>query len=110
MKDIYMVTCYSLIPIIIITFFSTLITHIVTEEELAILNMVGVIMMIWFGALLFFGIMVVHDYSLGKNVVTFIGTVVGMMFIIFITVLFSGLLMKMVQFVNSIYIEVTYRM
>jgi len=110
MKDIYMVTCYSLLPIIPIVFFSTLATHIITYEEIAILQMISSVMFVWVGALLFFGVMVVHDYTLGKNVATVIGTVVGMAFIMFVTMLFSGLLLKMVQFINSIYVEVSYRL
>ena len=109
MKDIYMVTCYSLIPIIILVFFSTLATHIVTKEELQILAMVSSLMAVWVGALLFFGVMVVHDYSLGKNVATMLGSVVGMAFIMFVTVLFSSLLMQMVRFIGSIYDEISYR-
>ncbi|MCL1793109.1 MAG: YIP1 family protein [Oscillospiraceae bacterium] len=109
MKDIYMVVCYSLIPIIPIVFFSTLITHIITIEEMMILNMAGTIMMVWVGMLIFFGVMVVHDYSLGKNVATVIGTFVGMAFIMFVTLLFSGLLMRIVSFITSIYTEVSYR-
>ncbi|MCL1859460.1 MAG: YIP1 family protein [Oscillospiraceae bacterium] len=110
MKDIYMVTCYALIPIIPIVFFSTLATHIITLDELQILSMVGGVMFVWVGMLLFFGTMVIHDYSLGKNVVTAIGSIVGMAFIMFVTMLFSGLLMKMIQFINSIYVEVSYRL
>ena len=110
MKDIFMVTCYALVPITPIVFFSTLATHIVTIEETAIINMVGTIMFFWVGMLLFFGIMVIHDYSLGKNVVTAIGSVVGMAFIMFITMLFSSLLLKMIQFINNIYVEVSYRL
>ena len=109
MKDIYMVTCYSLIPIIIIVTASTLATHLIIEEELQIISMVSTIMFLWVGALLFFGVMVVHDYSLGKNVATVLGSVVGIAFIMFIAVLFSSLLFKMISFINSIYIEISYR-
>ena len=110
MKDIYMATCYALVPITPIIFFSTLATHIVTVEEVPIINMIGTIMFVWVGMLLFFGTMVIHDYSLGKNVATVIGSIVGMAFIMFVTMLFSGLLLKMVQFINSIYVEVSYRL
>jgi len=109
MKDIYMVVCYSLIPVIVITFFSTLATHLITYEERVLLQMLASVMFVWVAALIFFGVMVVHDYSLGKNVVTLLGSVVGIAFIIFVTVLFSTLLIRMVQFVQSIYIEVSYR-
>ena len=110
MKDIYMATCYSLVPIPPVIFLSTLATHFIVKEEIEILNMVATVMAVWVGALLFFGIMVVHDYSLGKNVVTFLGTAVGMAFIMFVTVLFSALLNRMVSFINSIVVEVSYRL
>jgi len=110
MKDIYMVTCYSLVPISFTVVGCTLATHIITREELQIINMIYTIMFVWVGMLLFFGVMVIHDYSLGKNVVTCIGSIVGMAFIMFVAVLFSSLLMKMVQFINSIYIEISYRL
>ena len=109
MKDVYMVMCYSLIPIIPIVFFSTLATHIIVAEEATILGMLGTMMMIWVGALIFFGLMVVHDYTLGKNVATVIGSFVGIAFIMFVTLLFGGLLIRIVSFVTSIYTEVSYR-
>jgi sugar lactone lactonase YvrE len=110
MKDIYMVTCYSLVPISFIVVGCTLATHIITREELQIINMIYTVMFVWVGMLLFFGVMVVHDYSLGKNVATVIGSVVGIAFIMFVAVLFSSLLMRMVSFINSIYVEISYRL
>lgn len=53
---------------------------------------------------------VTHDYSLMKNVITTIGTVVGMAFIMFCGVLFSTLLVKMVNFISGIVTEISYRM
>jgi len=110
MKDIYMVTCYSLVPISFTVVGCTLATHIISWEERDIINMIYTIMFFWVGALLFFGVMVIHDYSLGKNVATCIGSIVGMAFIMFVTLLFSSLLMRMVSFINSIYVEVSYRL
>ena len=109
MRDIYMATGYALVPVGPIIVARTLLTHIVTLDEVALLNIMVTVMGIWVGALLFFGAMVVHDYSLGKNVLTVLGSIVGMMFIMFIAMLFSGLLFRMVSFVNSIYVEMSYR-
>ena len=64
----------------------------------------------WVGFLLFFGMMVIHDYTLFKNVLTVIASIVGMAFIMFIAVLFSSLLGKIVSFISSIIIELSYRM
>jgi hypothetical protein len=104
-----MATCYSLLPLSVFIIAQTFATHIIVQEELAILNMLGSITFFWVGLLLFFGAMVVHDYTLGKNVATVIGSVVGMAFIMFVAVLFSSLLFKMVTFINSIVVEVSYR-
>ncbi|MBQ7383840.1 MAG: YIP1 family protein, partial [Clostridia bacterium] len=64
---------------------------------------------IWVGLLLFFGMMVTHDYSLGKNVLTTLGTILGMVIIMFVAILFSTLLTKLVSFVTNIVTELQYR-
>ncbi|MHC1695536.1 MAG: YIP1 family protein [Eubacteriales bacterium] len=109
MKDIFMVTCYSTIPITILMVPATLLTNIITFEEFALVNMLNQLAFIWLGFLLFTGTMVIHDYTLGKNVLTSLSTLVGMMFIMFVGVLFSGLIMKIVSFFTNIYVEIAYR-
>ena len=64
---------------------------------------------VWCAMLLFFGLMVTHDYSMFKNLLIVICTVVGMAIIIFMALLFSGLISKMVSFVSSIITELAYR-
>ena len=49
---------------------------------------------------------VTHDYSTGKNVITTLGTIVAMAVIMFIIILFSSLVVKMVTFVISIITEI----
>jgi len=53
--------------------------------------------------------MVTHDYTLFKSIITSIATIVGMAVIMFIGVLFSGLLMKIFNFISNIVIEISYR-
>ena len=65
---------------------------------------------LWAGMLLFFGMMSTHGYSFGKNIVTILGTIVGMIFIMFVAVLFTTLLSKMFTFVYGIIDEIQYRM
>jgi hypothetical protein len=72
--------------------------------------MLSTIAFIWLGMLIFFGTQVTHDYSMGKNVVTILGTAVGMIFIIFIVLLFATLVGKMVSLVTNIVTEIRYRM
>ncbi len=108
-KDIVLATCYSLIPLPMLMIPATMLTHIFTLDESAIVTLLIAIGYIWTGFLLFFGIMVTHDYTLGKNILTIIGTLVAMVFIMFILLLFSGLLSKIVSFFENIFTELSLR-
>ena len=80
------------------------------EDEKEILAFVETLGIIYMVLLVFIGMMVTHDYSISKNIVTTAGTIVAMVFIMFVTALFSTLLMKLVGFVSNIAIELKYRM
>ncbi|MBR2930699.1 MAG: YIP1 family protein [Clostridia bacterium] len=105
-KDIYIATTYSLAPLPIFIVLSTVLSNIMTTTEGTMVTMLITIGLIWVGILLFFGTLVTHDYSLGKNFVTILGTIVAMVVIMFIAILFSSLVIKMVQFVISIFAEI----
>ena len=64
---------------------------------------------VWAAILLFFGTLVTHDYSLGKNVITILGTIVAMVVIMLVAILFSSLVVKMVTFVISLITEIAKR-
>ena len=106
LKDIYIATCYSLAPLPLFIFVSTLLSNIMTTSEGTMVTLITTIGLVWVGILLFFGTLVTHDYSLGKNFVTILGTIVAMVIIMFIAILFSSLVVKMVQFVVSIFAEI----
>ena len=104
-----MATCYSLVPLPLLLIPSVIMSNFMTLGELDILTMVNSIAFFWLGLLVFFGMMVTHDYTLGKNFLTTIGTVVGVAFIIFIAGLFSMLISKVFSFFYNIYVELNYR-
>jgi len=54
--------------------------------------------------------MVTHDYTMLKNLVITLFTIVGMAFIMFLGVLFTSLVMDMVSFVTNIVSEINYRL
>ena len=108
-KDIFIACSYSLLPLIMLIIPATLFSNWVTKTEADIVTMIGTIAFIWVAILLFFGTMVTHDYSMGKNFITILGTVVAMAFIVFIVLLFSMLLAKLVSLVTNIVTELQYR-
>jgi hypothetical protein len=105
-KDIYIATCYSLAPLPLFITVSTVLTNVLVVTEGQIVNLLITFGFIWTIMLLFFGMLVTHDYSLGKNFVTILGTIVAMLIIMFIAILFSSLVVKMVQFIISIFAEI----
>ena len=108
-RDIYVAVCYSLIPIPLLTIPATIVSNWVTTTEASIITFIGTLAFIWVGLLIFCGTMVSHDYSLFKNFITILGTIVAMAVIVFIILLFSMLLSKLVGFVSNIVTELQYR-
>lgn len=108
-KDIFITTSYSLVPLVILLIPATLLTNVLSLDEVAVCTLLKGIALVWVGFLLFFGIMTTHGYTLGKNFLITICTFVGMVFIAFIIMLFSNLISRMVSFIGEIITEISYR-
>ena len=109
-KDIYVTTCYSLFPIILVYIPLTLISNVFTLDESAIYAFFSALALGWAVVLIFFATLTIHDYSLGKNIVTVLLAIVGMMIIIFLGVLFFNLIQKIIAFIANLITEITYRL
>ncbi len=108
-KDIFVATCYCLVPLPMMIIPATLASNWVTTTEASLVTFVGTVAFIWVGLLLIAGTMVTHDYPMFKNIITIIGTIVAMACIIFIALLFSMLLSKLVSLVTNLISEIQYR-
>jgi hypothetical protein len=109
-KDIFVAAGYCLLPIPLLVIPTTIYSNFCIGTETDIIGFISTFAFIWLGLLLFFGTMVTHDYSMGKNVITVVGTVVGMVFIMFLAVLFTTLVGKIVGLVTNIVDEIQYRL
>lgn len=105
-KDIYIAAGYSLAPLPLFVIVATVLTNVVTVESSTIITLIIALGAVWMAFLLFFGMLVTHDYSLGKNFVTILGTIVAMAVIMFIIILFSSLVVKMVMFIVTVVSEI----
>ena len=109
-KDIFIACSYSLLPVPMLIIPATILSNVCTNSEKDIVGFISTLAFIWLGILIFFGTQVTHDYSMGKNIITILGTAVGMVFIMFIALLFSTLVGKMISLVTNIITELQYRM
>lgn len=109
LKDIFVATCYALVPIPLITIPATLATNICSLSEAEFISLALGVAYVWTGMLIFFGSMTTHGYSMGRNIAITLFTIVGMVFITFVAVLFWNLITRMVSFVSDIITEISYR-
>ena len=109
LKDIFIASSYSLMPIPIFFIPVTIVSNFATRDEKSFISLFIGIALVWTGMLLFFGIMTTHGYSMGVNIGMTIFTIVAMMFIVFLIMLFTNLIQRMVSFVTDIITELSYR-
>ena len=108
-KDIVIATCYALKPYVIFSIPMLLVSRIIGEDELVFYNFANAVIIIWVFVLLFVGLMITHDYSLSKAVLSVLLILVGICLIIFILLLFIHIIQEVYLFIYNSYSEVTFR-
>ncbi len=103
-RDIYIATCYSLAPLPFFVILSTVLSNIFSDAS--IINLLISIGYVWVALLLFFGMLVTHNYTMPKNILMILCTIVAMVVIMFVAILFSTLMIKVATFLISIFTEI----
>ncbi len=110
LRRIYIASAYALLPIPLLLIPQTLLSHILSYNESGLYALFGTLAFAWVALLLFFGTLAVHDYTFGKNIVAVVMILAFILFVVFLGLLFTDLIQRMVNFVVSIYNEVHYRL
>lgn len=109
LKDIVIAIGYALVPCVLTYIPATIVSQFVAENEVAFYNMIISIGVAYAVILALMGIMTVHNYTLGKTLITVFLTFVAMLIIIFLIMLFYSLIQQLVMFISSIYTELIFR-
>ncbi len=107
-KEIIVVTSYSIIPIIFERIIWTVLTNWLLPEEAAFLGILSVISILWTGLLLIIGMMRIHEYTFSKFIGTSALTLIGMAAIAFLLVLIGILLQQLGGFVSTVFTELLF--
>lgn len=110
MRDIYIVIGYSVTPLVLLSILIGLLTNALSSEEAGFVAVLTAVAYIWTGLLLFFGILTVHQYTLGQNLLSVLCTLVGMIIILFIGFLLYNLFGRIIAFVGNIITEISLRL
>lgn len=107
--DIYISTCYCLIPLVIIRFIEVVCSNLLTADEYVFVGMIDICFTLWFLALIIFALKTIHNYTLTKTILNAIATVIGMAIIFFIGFLFIVLCQQLYIFFATIITELIMR-
>lgn len=109
MKDIAIAIGYSTLPISAVLLGGTLMSQFVADDEQAFYTIILVVGIAYGLILMLIGIMQVHNYTLGKTLITLVLTFVAMLIIIFVVLLLTNMLSMVWVFFRSIYTEIIFR-
>ena len=108
-QDIVIATCYALKPYVLLSIPMFVASHFLTADELVFYRFADTVIVAWVLALLFFGLMITHDYSLSKSVLSVLLILVGICLIIFILLLLIHIVQEVYLFIYNSYTEITFR-
>ena len=108
-KDIFLANCYAMTPLILFIVPATLFTNLLADTEAAFYFMILTIAIIWFIFLLFVGMVVVHNYTAVRALLTVFLTFIALLIIVFLSMLLIALLQQMLGFAFNIYTEMSFR-
>lgn len=109
MTQIYRVICYSFFPLVWLGLMATIISNVITLDEVVFFSFFQGLGGFLMGYLIFFGLLGIHEYGMFKTILMLIFTVVAIAFMLFIMLLFLSLLQQIWSFVSSVLDEFTRR-
>lgn len=109
MKEIFMMICYCLYPLIWSTSIGIILSNILTEDEIAVYTLVNILGIVLLVYMFFFGIISIHEYGLVQCLLTILFTIIAVLIVLFACLLFFDLFQRMYGFVYTLYREITLR-
>ncbi len=107
--DIYVSTCYCLIPLVFSRVLEAITSNILTNDEYVFVGMIVMALNIWFISLMLFALKTIHNYTLTKTILNALATIVGMVIIFFLLFLFIVLVQQLYIFIATIITEIIMR-
>lgn len=108
-KDIIIAVGYAMLPLDMTIIPATIFSQAVANDEEAFYVIIIGIGIAWAAVMALIGIMQMHNYTLGKTILTLFLTLVALFIIIFLILLLFDLVGQVYNFIYSIYTELLFR-
>lgn len=105
LREITVVTCYSLIPLVIKNFISLILTNLLLPSETGFLAILNALAIIYFVLLMICGLLKIHDFSFGRLILTSILSVIGVAIIFFLMIMIVMLFQQTYGFFATVISE-----
>ena len=109
LKDIAIAIGYATVPISLSLVLGTVVSQFTAADEEALYFMILAVGIAYGVLMMLIGIMQVHNYTLGKTLITLFITLVALLIILFLLLLLGNLLGMVYNFFHSIYTELIFR-
>jgi hypothetical protein len=98
-----------MLPLIVSFALATLVSQAVAENEEAFYSLILVAGVAYAAVMMLIGIMQVHNYTLGKTLLTLLLTLLAVFIIIFLVMLVFQFITQVISFFQGIYTELIFR-
>ncbi len=109
LKEIFIVVCYSLTPMIIGNIVYTVFSNMLTLSEAPFLAIISTIFILYTAFMLIGGLMIIHDITLSRFIGIMLLTVFAMIVVIFVGVIVIILAQQLFTFFGTVFNELVFR-
>ena len=108
--QVYMATCYCLVPYPLIQFPLMIFSNFVTVDEKEFYTVISGLSLVWCAWLIISAMGQIHEYSLAKNILFMVASLFAMLVIVFILMLFFSMISQGVAYFISLGKEFLFRL
>ncbi len=108
LKDISIIVGYSMLPMVLTYIPATIFSQFVAQNEEAFYYIIITVGTVYALLLMLIGIMIIHNYTLAKTLLTVLLTFVAILVIIFCAMMIFSLISQVIGFFHSLYLELLF--
>ena len=110
LSDIFCATAVATIPIMVCNLIQIPVSQFSSLQEENLYVFIGGLGIVYTYWMMFFGMMITHQYTVFKSIITTLLTIVGMLVIAFIIILIFFLIQQVLGFATSLGSEISFRL
>lgn len=110
LNQIYMATCYCLLPYPLFQFPLIVLSNVVTVDEGEFYSVISTLSLVLCALLILVAMSQIHEYTMKKTLLFTVASLFGMLVIIFILLLFFSMISQGIAYFVSIVKEILFRM